>query len=384
MTRARSRGRVGRLLRLVPAALVVWAAASAFLWGPVAGGVAGAATGARVQIVVNGQPAATSSDAHPVRLDPGKPARVHLTLTAGGSALHVTTVRFQGDVMALPLFSYDSTVDFVVPAGATRSFTFEVSLTGIGSEATGLVDTTFTLLSPNGAALASETAVTDVNGSVVSLYGLFGLAVLVLTLTSLLFGLLAMARHQLPQNRWMRAVRFFIPGFGIGLILIFTMSAFRVFDPGTSHWVPLLVIPSVIGFACGYLTPAPDEEEFDDYDPDVLIAQIMIVDEDPLEEEGAAVAEPDLVRASLVRPSSVPPPSAPPSTPRTGVPDSRATGAPVPDAPVPDSRATSAPVPDEPVPDSRSTSAPGPDEPVPDSRATIAPMAETGESGAHG
>ncbi len=377
--RARAHRGAGALRRLAPAALVVGAALTAFVWSPLAGGPAGAATAARVRIVVNGQPAATSSDAHPVRLDPNKPARVHILLTAGDSALHVTTVRFQGDVMALPLFSYDSTVDFTVPANATRSFTFEVSLTGIGSEATGLVDTSFTLLSPSGTALASEAAITEVNGSIVSLYGLFGLVVLLLTLTSLLFGLLAMARHRLPQNRWMRAVRFFVPGFGIGLVLIFTMSAFRVFDPGTSHWVTLLVIPSVIGFACGYLTPAPDEEEFDDYDPDVLIAQIMIVDEDPLEEEARTSRDRDreLVLSSVVRPSSVP------ATPSGGggAPDSRATSGPASAAPAPDSRATTGPASAAPVPDSRATLDPKPAEPpaAPDGRSTIAPPPDSGD-----
>ncbi len=286
----------------------------------------------QLRIVVNGRPAATSSDAHPIVLEPARPARVHVTVTAGGAALRVTTVRFQGDVMALPLFSYDSAVSLAVAPHATRTLTFAVSLTGIGNEATGLVDATFTLLSASGAAIASQSAVTDVHGSIVSLYGLFGLAVLLLTLTSLVFGLLAMARHQLPQNRWMRAVRFFIPGFGVGLVLIFTMSALGIFDPGPSHWLPLLVIASAVGLLGGYLTPAPDEEEFDDYDPDVLIAQIMIVDDDPLE----APAEPDreLVLSSVVRPTSVVA-AAPP------VPDSRATSAPP--AWTPDSRATAAP-----------------------------------------
>ena len=343
-------GVVHRLAALGLAAAAAGCACSSFFLfatSATAGAAPRAVHGApSVRIVVNGQPAATSSDAHPVRLDPTRPARVHVTVTAGTSKLRISTVRFQGDVMALPLFSYDSAVSLVVPAHATRSLTFAVSLTGIGNEATGLVDASFTLLSTGGAAIASQSAVTDVHGSLVSLYGLFGLAVLLLTVTSLLFGLVSLARHQLPQNRWRRAVRFFIPGFGVGLVLIFTMSALGVFDPGPSHWLPLLLVPGAVGLLGGYLTPAPDEEEFDDYDPDVLIAQIMIVDDDPLE----MPAEPDrdLALASVVRPAGAPSPattdsratSAPAST---SAPDSRTTL-----APGPDSRATVAPVPDEP------------------------------------
>jgi hypothetical protein len=145
------------------------------------------------------------------------------------------------------------------------------------------------------------------------------LAVLVLTASSLGIALLAMARHTLPQNRWLRGVRFLIPGFGIGLILTFTLAAFGIFTAGPGHWLPLLIVTSAVGFAVGYLTPAPNEEEFDDYDDDVLLAQIVVVDEDPLESENGSGV---LVTAAA-----------------PGAPDSRATTAPG----APDSRATAAP-----------------------------------------
>jgi len=99
-----------------------------------------------------------------------------------------------------------------------------------------------------------------------------------------------------------------IPGFGIGLILTFTLAVFGVFAAGPGHWLPLLIVTSAVGFAVGYLTPAPNEEEFDDYDDDVLLAQIVVVDEDPLESENGSG---DLVTAAT--------PAAP---------DSRATAAP--------------------------------------------------------
>jgi hypothetical protein len=136
------------------------------------------------------------------------------------------------------------------------------------------------------------------------------LAVLVLTASSLALALLAMARHTLPQNRWLRGVRFLIPGFGIGLVLTFTLAAFRIFTAGSGHWLPLLIVTSAAGFAVGYLTPAPNEEVFDDYDDDVLLAQIVVVDEDPLEIDHQRPAA-DIVTSAT-----------------TGVPDSRATAAP--------------------------------------------------------
>jgi len=200
----------------------------------------------------------------------------------------------------------------VVPPDTFKSLTFPVSMSGIGSQATGLIVATITMLGPNGEAIASQPLVTKVHGSLKSIYGLFGLAVLALTVSALLLALLAMARHRLPRNRWLRAIRFLIPGFGVGLVLTFTLSALAIFVPGPGHWLSLLIFTSAIGLALGYLTPAPNEEEFDDYDDDVLLAQIVVVEDDPLETDGQVPA-----RADSVTPTAA-----------SGVPDSRATAAP--------------------------------------------------------
>jgi hypothetical protein len=307
--------------------------------------VAGAAVnGVTFTAAMNGQPAASSSDAHPAQLYSNALAKLHLTVTNhGGSAVHISTVRFEGDVLDLPLFSFDTGVNLVVPPHRTESLSFPVVLTGVGSQATGLIVASITLISENGAGLASQSLVTNVHGSLSSIYGLFGLAVLILTVLSLVLGLLGMARHTLPQNRWMRAVRFLIPGFGVGLVLTFTMSAFHVFTPGPGHWLPLLIVPSAVGLALGFLTPAPVEEEFDDYDDDVLLAQIVVVDDDPLE-GGDGKSGTDAVRPSRGVPDSRPTGATDAVRPSRGVPDSRPTGgtdvvtSPAPG--VPDSRPT--------------------------------------------
>jgi hypothetical protein len=246
--------------------------------------VAGAVSSVSFSAVVNGQPAALSSDAHPAQLYPAKPADVRITVANHGpSTLRVSTVRFEGQVLSLPLFSYDTAVDLVVPAGRTKSLSFPLVLTSVGSQATGLIVASITLLGPSGAGIASQSLVTNVHGSLSSIYGLFGLVVLALTVLSLVLALVAMVRHTLPQNRWLRGLRFLAPGFGIGLVLTFTLSATHVFTPGPGHWLPLLIVPSAAGLALGFVTPAPDEEEFDDYDDDVMLAQIVVVDDDPLD-----------------------------------------------------------------------------------------------------
>ena len=84
--------------------------------------------------------------------------------------------------------------------------------------------------------------VTNVHGSLHSIYGLFGLAVLVLTASSLGLALLAMARHTLSAEPMGPRRRFLIPGFGVGLVLTFTLAAFGVFTAGPGHWLPLLLV----------------------------------------------------------------------------------------------------------------------------------------------
>jgi hypothetical protein len=243
-------------------------------------------------VVVNGQAAATSSDARPAKIHPNRPTQVQITVVNHtGTTLHLATVRFQGQVLALPLFSYDSVVDLVVPPGGTQSETIPINMNGVGGLATGLVVATVTVIDARGYAVGSQSIVVRIYGSLASIYGLFALAVLVLTISSLVLALILLVRHRLPQNRWLRAIRFFVPGFGVGLILTFTLAASGLFTPGPGHWLALLVVPSAIGLAAGFLTPAPDEEEYDDYDENVLLAEIVMVDEDPLQ-------VPDLVRAS--------------------------------------------------------------------------------------
>jgi hypothetical protein len=284
---------VTSLLTLVPQA-PAWAATS----------------GPRFGAVINGQPVSLSTDAHPVQIYPDQTTIIHIAVqNTSSSTIHVAAVRLEGAVIGLPLFSYDTSVGLVIPPGRTKTLVFGLSVTGIGSQATGLVAGTLSLLGPNGNQLSTRSLVIKVHGSLQSLYGLFGLAVLVLTVSALALALVALARHTLPASRWLRGVRFFIPGFGVGLVLIFTFSALDIFTPGPSHWLPLLIACSVTGFAVGYLTPAPNQEILDDYDGDVLLAEIVVVDDD-----GPDTAPP----ADTVGPTGPPP----------GAPDSRATIAP--------------------------------------------------------
>jgi hypothetical protein len=89
-----------------------------------------------------------------------------------------------------------------------------------------------------------------------------------LTALSIAGSLLALARGRLHPNRWRRALRFLAAGLGVGLVLVFSLSAFRAFAPLPSRWIPCVVGASVLFFVIGYLTPTPDtgDDEDDDID----------------------------------------------------------------------------------------------------------------------
>ena len=223
---------------------------------------AAADEGVRIAATIDGRPARTAGERDPVKLRPKEVATLEVRVTNERTTqVEIRTVRLQGEVMALTFFAYDTSVNFTVAPGATETRTFELDLVGLGGQATGLIQGSVAVLDAERDMLASERLVVDVRGSLVSVYGLFGLALIVLTAVSLGGALLALARHRLPVNRWRRAVRFLTPGLGLGLLVVFTLSALRIFVPRPRLWIPILLVSGAAFFVLGYLTPAPDDDD---------------------------------------------------------------------------------------------------------------------------
>jgi hypothetical protein len=216
---------------------------------------------------INGHPLATSTENHPIRLYPNTPATVDLQLTNNGSAaVDIRTVEIAGRVIGLTFFSFDTSVDLPLAPQASTTLTYDLDLAGLRGQATGLIPSDLRVLDTNRHALASESMVSDVRGSIRSVYGLFGIVLLLLTGLAFAAALLALARHRLSPNRWWRGVRFLTPGIGLGLVLVFTVSALRLFSPTTGKWVVTVLVSAAVFFVIGYLTPTPvtDDEDADD------------------------------------------------------------------------------------------------------------------------
>jgi len=225
---------------------------------------AGASTAVVVNGTINGQVLSKSSQSNPVRIYPLRPAKIVLTVWNDSShPVHIATVRLSGEVMGLTFFAFNNSVAFSVPPHRTVTNRYSIPLVGLSGQATGLINGSLSVLNPSQVTLASQSLVVDVRGSLSSVYGVFGLAVALLTLLAFALVLLELARHRLPANRFLRGLYFVVPGFGLGLVLVFTLSATRVFVPSVGHWVPLVVVSGIVFFVVGFLTPDPriDEDE---------------------------------------------------------------------------------------------------------------------------
>src|SRR5262245_3329550 len=146
------------------------------------------------------------------------------------------------------------------------------------------------LVGDNGDRIAWMPMITDVRGSLLSVYGLFGIALLVLTVLASVDAALAIRRHRLSGSRWLRGLRLLTPGVGVGLVLLFTATVLGLWVPPTPVWLVIAAGTAAAFFALGYVTPTPDGQHDDGDDADVA-------DEDA--ERDAHIDEADIDEATM-------------------------------------------------------------------------------------
>jgi hypothetical protein len=195
----------------------------------------------------------------PSRLYTDRRTLLELSIVNGGDRdVEVNTIVLRGGTIGLTFFKYETSVSIIVPARSTVMRQFSLDLSGLRGQAVGLFNSDVQLLDARRDKVSSRRTAVDVRGSWRSVYSLFGLALVAATVAAFVRAVLDLARHRLSPNRWRRAVRFLVPGLGLGLSLVFTLSAMRVFLPSPMAWVPIVLITSLAGFALGYFTPAPE------------------------------------------------------------------------------------------------------------------------------
>ena len=172
--------------------------------------------------------------------------------------------------MGLNFFTYATSVDFTVPAANSDTFHYRLDLTGLRGQATGLIGGQLIIRDAAGDSIATVPMVPDVRGSVLSVYGLFGIALLVLTVLALIDAAFGIATHRLSANRWQRGLRLLAPGIGVGLVLTFSASVARLWVPDGGRWLLIGGLTAAACFAIGYFAPVPGDEGADaDLDADL-------------------------------------------------------------------------------------------------------------------
>jgi hypothetical protein len=222
---------------------------------------------------IDGTPLAGSSAAHPVVLRPDQPVSIDLAVTNDGAdpvTLH--SVRLTGVVVGLTFFAYQTSVNLTVDPGQSTHLRYALDVTGLEGQATGLIPARISVTDSDRHEVASQAFVSEVRGSLNSVYGLFGLLLLALTIVAIASAAWAIATHRMPRNRWRRGLRLLTVGVGLGLVLVFTLSAFQVWVPSPGRWLMTMLVMAGIFFVIGYLTPTPEADDDEEIDESEFVA----------------------------------------------------------------------------------------------------------------
>lgn len=172
-------------------------------------------------------------------------------------------VRLTGRVMGMAFFDYATRIDAAVAPGTELTRTVEIELDDLDGKGVGLVPTTLSLVDEDGTVLLDQAFPVEIDGSLLSAYGVFGMAIIGSTLVLLGSLLLMIWRGMLPENRWRRALHFLPVGTGMGLTLTFSLSALGLLIPSGVWWGVFVVVCSAAAFSLGYLLPVPYDDRRD-------------------------------------------------------------------------------------------------------------------------
>ncbi|MEV5834311.1 hypothetical protein [Nocardia sp. NPDC052112] len=229
------------------------------LLGLSAAPVAAKPQGVDMSATIDDRDIADTSTTEPLRLQPNGTIRMAIALTNNtDGALRIRRVDLAGHVLGLTFFSYSTAVELTIAPGRSEELRYRLDLTGLEGQATGLIVADLAVIGEDGTRVAAIPLDTDVRGSLYSVYGLFGIALAVLTLLAIADAALAIARHRLSANRWQRGLRLLAPGIGIGLVFGFTASVLRWWVPDTGLWLAVAGVAAAVGFLLGYCSPTPE------------------------------------------------------------------------------------------------------------------------------
>lgn len=217
-----------------------------------------AASPLEIDASIGGRDVTTADSTDPIRIDPLEEIPLVLTVrNTGDQVEEIRYVRLEGKALGLTFLTYDLGVRATLAPGRDVTIETPLDFFDLDSQATGYLGTSLRVYDPQRRLLASQSFVVDVRGKATSTLGLFAIAVVALAAFSC--GVLVMntLRRRLPSNRFVRGLQFAIAGSAVGVTLSLGVSILRIAFADVEAWVPLVLIPTLVGFAIGYIAPGP-------------------------------------------------------------------------------------------------------------------------------
>ncbi|MEZ5227717.1 MAG: hypothetical protein R2710_13900 [Acidimicrobiales bacterium] len=220
---------------------------------------------------------ADASPSNPLPLDPREESTLALTLdNTTDRPVAVERVRVEGELLGLNFLTYDVRVRLTLEPGETRQLDVPLDFFELERQANGYLRSYVRIYDDSGGRVGGQSFALDIKGDSTSMMVLFSIGLFAITAATAALNMRDLRRGQLPEQRFARGVRFFVPGLGLGLMLSVAFSVFRIFPLPATSWVPLTVVPALAGFFIGYaVIPGPDDtapiENLDDLDDEELL-----------------------------------------------------------------------------------------------------------------
>lgn len=211
-----------------------------------------------IEAELAGRDVASADSTEPIEIEPRE--EVPLTLTIrnnSGRSEEIRYVRLEGKALGLTFLTYDLGIRTTLRPGEVTSLETALDFFDLESQATGYLGTSLRVYDSERRLLGSQSFVVDVRGKATSTLGLFAVVVVVVAVFSVTVLVLNTLRRRLPSNRFVRGIQFAIAGSAVGVTLSLGVSILRVAFADVEAWVPLVFLPTVIGFALGYIAPGP-------------------------------------------------------------------------------------------------------------------------------
>jgi hypothetical protein len=217
-----------------------------------------ATTDIEIEAELAGRDITSADSTDPIRIEPREEVPLTLTIrNTGDQVERIRYVRLEGKALGLTFLTYDLGIRTTLQPGEQTTLETALDFFDLERQATGYLGTSLSVYDGDRRLLASQGFVVDVRGNATSTLGLFAVVVVAVAAFSVFVLVLNTLRRRLPANRFVRGVQFAIAGSSIGVTLSLGVSVLRVAFADVEAWVPLVFLPTVIGFALGYIAPGP-------------------------------------------------------------------------------------------------------------------------------